>query len=248
MATKTKRRMFSTPSLRSSATASSAAAVSAAFRLKSNLSTATKLPIARPRPTAIRAGTAIDDGNRVHEHCTVSSLSRSHTLPVSSGKHDQAKTASQRFAFSSIMRLRTVPKDKGQSRPVSNSAVKSLDGPLKRCTSTRSSGTIDDSEEEAEFNDECTSAGTHKSAMTSASRFVRGMPTMLRRAVTTNNTSNETPKTPMTPLDASSPTTPQEQLSTGDPEDDRHSLLLMLQVPQTRRYSQIPLMAASESW
>ncbi|CAI5723368.1 unnamed protein product [Hyaloperonospora brassicae] len=246
MTTTTKRRMFPTSSMRSSATASSAAAVSAAFRLKSNLSTATKLPIARQRPTAIRAGTVPDGSTAVREECPVKSLARSHTESAAGKQHDQAKTASQRFAMSSIMRLRTVSKDKVHSKLAAVTHLKkSHGGRLKRCTSTNSSGTYADSEEEAELNGECTSSKAHKSAMTSASRFVKGMPTMLRRAVSTNNPLDEAQTSP---FDGSDCYTPQDETATDDTEDDRQSLLLMLQVPQTRRYSQLPLMAASEGW
>ncbi|CAI5724117.1 unnamed protein product [Peronospora destructor] len=237
----TKRCTFSTPSLRLPARASSTAAASTASRIKSNLSTVTKLPTALKRSTI----NCTDTDNKAHvvdggPTCTtVPSLSSS-----SSESFEESKAVPRVFGIPSLMCIRTGSKEKASSKPASNCSFGSPEAQINRSNSN-SSNTQSNSEEEAESNEE---SKAQKSAVNSASRFVMGMPTLLRRAVSNNYIPDASvviwKKTP----DASANTTLRREFTENSPENDRHSLLLLLQVPQTRRHSQVPLMAAGETW
>ncbi|GMF19276.1 unnamed protein product [Phytophthora lilii] len=268
--TKTKRRMFSTPLLRRSATASTAAAASAASRIKSNLSTVTKLPNALKRTTTnsgLAASSAPEPANdhkaAVDRAPTIPSLSRSST--DSSVKHEETKVAphhNKMFAIPSLMRIRTGEKthSKPLSTPVQTVSDCPLDSPEARSEHSRSNSSNNSSnnnnnssDAEVDTNDVPTPS-SQKSAMNSASRFVMGVPTMLRRAVSSNHTPPRANAAPTTAPQKKSPDTSANSTPRGEfPEDDleendRHSLLLMLQVPESQRHSQVPLMAASETW
>ncbi|KAG7388550.1 hypothetical protein PHYPSEUDO_012187 [Phytophthora pseudosyringae] len=257
---KTKRRMFSTPLLRRSATASSAAAASAASRIKNNLSTVSKLPTALKRNSA-NSGSAVpvaSDGKAsVDRAPTVPSLSRSST--ESSVTKEETKAASSHgrmFGIPSLMRIRTGSKEKTHSKPMSSPVYSAsscaLDSPEAKSRRSYSGGN-NSSETEASNDDEVheTARQHQSSAISTASRFVMGMPTLLRRAVSNNHTppSADAPAaTQKKSPDTSANSTPRGESPEDDlEENDRHSLLLMLQVPEAR-YSQIPLMAASEAW
>ncbi|POM71945.1 Hypothetical protein PHPALM_11420 [Phytophthora palmivora] len=238
---KTKRRMFSSPLLRRSATASSAAAVSAASRIKSNLSTV-KLPTALKRSSANSGNTSDKSKDSVDRAPTVPSLLRSST--DTSVKKEETKMAPSHgkvFGIPSVMR-------KGPG------FKKSSDSPLNS-SERSSSNSTNNSETEENSSDEVheNMPQQQTSATKTASRFVMGMPTMLRRAVSNNHALHSTSDIPATTQkkspDTSANSTPQGQLPEDNfDEEDRHSLLMMLQVPQARRNSQIPLMAASEAW
>ncbi|KAG1685514.1 hypothetical protein DVH05_008290 [Phytophthora capsici] len=243
---KMKRRMFSTPLLHRSATASSAAAASAASKIKSNLST--KLPTALKRNSGSSA--TEETKANVDRAPTVPSLSRSST--DSSVKKEDTKSISshgRKFGIPSLMRIRTVSKDKTHSKPTPSPVCTTTDCPLDSPETKRKSN----SETDVNSNDEVyESVPQHQtSAINTASRFVMGMPTLLRRAVSNNHTppSADAPaasqkKSP----DTSANSTPRGDFPEDDlEENDRHSLLLMMQVPEARN-SQIPLMAASEAW
>ncbi|OWZ07364.1 Mannosyl-oligosaccharide alpha-1,2-mannosidase [Phytophthora megakarya] len=225
---KTKRRMFSSPLLRRSATASSAAAASAASRIKSNLSTV-KLPTALKRASANSGRSASDDKDTVDRAPTVPSLSRSST--DSSVKKEDTK--GKVFNIPSLMRKGT------NSNPLSSPA--------------RSNTSRNNSEAEASNDDEAHETMPQASAINTASRFVKGMPTMLRRVVSSNHTPPTSSDDPVTTKkrspDTSANSTPRGQFPEDDfEEEDRHSLLMMMQVPEARRNSQVPLMAATEAW
>ncbi|KAL4115613.1 hypothetical protein KRP22_004476 [Phytophthora ramorum] len=243
---KTKRRLFSTPLLSRSATASAA---SAASRIKSNLSTVTKLPTALKR-TAANSGSANNNNKATVDRApTIPSLSRSST--ESSVKQEEAKAAPQHnrmFGIPSLMRIRTGSKDKTHSNPLPSPVFTASDCPLDSPEeqSEHSSRGNNSSENEAEINE-----AEHKSAANTASRFVMGVPAMLRRAVSNNHTPPSA--TAAAPLQKKSPdtsanSTPRGDFPEDDSENDRHSLLMMLQVPEGQRRSLIPLMAASEAW
>ncbi|KAI9905519.1 hypothetical protein PsorP6_014022 [Peronosclerospora sorghi] len=235
---KTKRRMFVTPSLRISATASSAAAASAANKIKSNLSSVTKLPTAlkRPMPNSTSA-THEDKKVPVDVAPTTCSSPTSLSRIDSSREHEETKAAAPRmFGIPSLMRLKTVSKEHTAVEGTSD------DSPHGHSTSDKCH-TVDMDHNAGETSGNESLPEHPVSAVNSASRFVRGMPTMLKRAVTPDGSVTRK-KSP----DKSASSTLQEETGGDDPENDRLSLLLMLQVPQARRQSQVPLMAASETW
>ncbi|GMF42423.1 unnamed protein product [Phytophthora fragariaefolia] len=237
---KTKRRMFSSPLLRRSATASSAAAASAASKIKSNLSTVTKLPTALKRSATSNASVSSDNKANVGRSPTIPSVSTSST--ESSAKQEAPKQQSNKgFGIASMMRMRNGSKeDKTQSKP-----------PQADCASNspedaKSEQSNTDSSSEAEGDNDEVGTPEAKSAINSASRFVMGMPTLLRRAV--SNNAPAAAATQKKSPDTSANSTPRGQFPEDDfEENDRHSLLMMMQVPESRRNSQIPLMAASET-
>ncbi|CAI5727441.1 unnamed protein product [Peronospora effusa] len=237
----TKRRMFSTPSLRLPATTSAAAAASTASKIKSNLSTVTKLPTALKRSTI----SSTDTGNKAHVDdggptcTTIPSLSSSSTE-----SSEESKAVPRMFGMSSLMSIRTGSKEKAPSKPASNCSFDSPAAQINRSNSN-SSNSSNNSDEAAESNDE---PKAQKSAVNSASRFVRGMPTLLRRAVSNSHIPDASGVIWKKASDASADSTSRREFMENSPENDRHSLLLMLQVPQTQRHSQVPLMAAGETW
>jgi hypothetical protein len=244
---KTKRRMFGAPLLRRSATASS----NAAARIKSNLSTVTKLPTALKRSTTNSGSAAAVDKAHGDRAPTVPSLSRSST--DSSVKKEETKAAPQHsrmFGIPSLMRIRTGSKDKSHTKPPSPVLATTSDGPLDSPEGRSEHSTNDNTNVTEPEENEASEPHAQTSAINSASRFVMGMPTMLRRAVSSNHTPPTAPaanqkKSP----DTSANSTPRGEFPEDElEENDRHSLLMMLQVPEAQRRSQIPLMAVSEAW
>ncbi|KAL3663598.1 hypothetical protein V7S43_011485 [Phytophthora oleae] len=251
---KMKRRMFSTPLLRRSATASSTAAASAASRIKSNFSTVTKLPTALKRNSANSGSSSATTTEEIKANVdrapTVPSLLRSST--ESSVKKEDTKSVSnhgRKFGIPSLMRIRTASKDKTHSKPMPSPVCTASDCPLDS-PETKSNN---NSETDVNNNDEVhESTPQHQaSAINTASRFVMGMPTLLRRVVSNNHTppSADAPTaTQKKSPDTSANSTPRGDFPEDDlEENDRHSLLMMMQVPEARN-SHIPLMAASEAW
>ncbi|KAF1793112.1 hypothetical protein GQ600_15136 [Phytophthora cactorum] len=224
---KTKRRMFSTPLLRRSATASSAAAASAASRIKNNLSTV-KLPTALKRNSANSGSAAAAPS--VPVDC-VPSLSRSST--ESSVKKEETNAVpnnGKKFGIPSLMHMRTGTKDKTNSKSDCR-----LDSPEAKSQSSNNS-----SEEEVNNNEDRLRLSMRLRLST------------LRRALLWNADVAETryalvatrKKSP----DTSANSTPRGESSEDDMEEnDRHSLLMMLQVPEARN-SLIPLMAFNQAW
>ncbi|KAG6590960.1 Mannosyl-oligosaccharide alpha-1,2-mannosidase [Phytophthora cinnamomi] len=253
---KTKRRMFSSPLLRRSATASSAAAASAASKIKSNLSTVTKLPTALKRSATTNSANAnANDDNKANVGRAPTIPSRSDSSSTESAAKQEApkQHGSKMFSIPSMMRIRTGSKEDKTHESAH------VDGPKDSAedkSELSNNDTSSSSETEGDGDMEATSpeaaAQAHKSAINSASRFVMGMPTLLRRAV-----SNNTPATAAAAAvatqkkspDTSANSTPRGQLPEDDfEENERHSLLMMMQVPESRRNSQIPLMAVNEAW
>ncbi|ETL49391.1 hypothetical protein L916_01117 [Phytophthora nicotianae] len=231
---KTKRRMFSSPMLRRSATASSAAAASAASKIKSNLSTV-KLPTALKRNSANSRSAAAAPS--VPVGC-VPSLSRSSTeSSVKKAETNAMPNNGKKFGIPSLKHIRAAAKDKVHSK---------RDCPLDS-PEAKSQRSNNSSEEETSNEDSVTPQHA-TSAMNTASRFVMGMPTMLRRAVSNNHPpGTDAPALKKSP-DTSANSTPRGESSGDDwDENDRHSLLMMLQVPEARN-SLIPLMAVSQAW
>ncbi|KAG3173975.1 hypothetical protein PI124_g906 [Phytophthora idaei] len=234
---KTKRRMFSTPLLRRSATASSAAAASAASRIKNNLSTV-KLPTALKRNSANSGSVAAAPS--VPVDC-MPSLSRSST--ESSVKKEETNAVpnnGKKFGIPSLMHMRTGTKDKTNSKSDCR-----LDSPEAKSQSSNNS-----SEEEVNNNEESATPQHATSAINTASRFVMGMPTLLRRVVSNNHphSADALVATRKKSPDTSANSTPRGESSEDDMEEnDRHSLLMMLQVPEARN-SLIPLMAFNQAW
>lgn len=241
--------MFSSPLLRRSATASSAAAASAASKIKSNLSTVTKLPTALKRSaTTHSAGNGAapsndDDKANVDRAPTIASLSGSNSSPESAAKQQEApkQHSNKMFSIPSMMRIRTGSKeDKPQE---------TKDSTQDKNEQSNNDTTSTSSETEGDTDVESTSQ-PQMSAINSASRFVMGMPTLLRRAVSNNApASAAAAATQKKSPDTSANSTPRGQFPEDDfEENERHSLLMMMQVPESRRNSQIPLMAVTEAW
>ncbi|CEG42768.1 uncharacterized protein PHALS_13018 [Plasmopara halstedii] len=220
---KIKQHGFATPLLRRSATVSSAAAASAASKLKSNLSTVTKLPTALKRTSATSGTTATASTD------CAPSLSRSSTA---SSVEEETKATSNhggKFGLSSIMHIRTSFMDKSHLKTMALNGIHN---------SPKSQRNNDSGKEP-------TTPRHSASAINTASRFVKGVPTLLRRAVTNNHGANSSS---VESPDANVAFTPREGISEDDlEENERHSLLMMLQVPEAT-ISLIPLMAVGEAW
>lgn len=228
---KTKRRIFSTPMLRRSATASSAAAASAASKIKSNLSTV-KLPTALKRNSANSGKNAA----AAPVDC-VPSLSRSSTDSSVKKETNAVPNNGKKFAIPSLKHIRASAMDKMKTKPSCP-----LDSPEAKSQRSNISSEEDTSNEDSVTPQHATSA------INTASRFVMGMPTMLRRAVSNNHPPGAEAIAHKKSPDTSANSTPRGESSEDDwDENDRHSLLMMLQVPEARN-SLIPLMAVSQTW
>ncbi|RLN74881.1 hypothetical protein BBJ28_00005289 [Nothophytophthora sp. Chile5] len=262
---KKKRRMFSAPLLRRSATASSAAA-SAASRIKSNFSTdkLTKLPTSLKRSTtssgsatastsaraADAAGTREDKANGDRAP-TIPALKRAST----DSKPREAKATpshphTRKFGIPSLMRVRTSSKEKEQVKPPPSPAFSASNCPLDSPEPQSMPNTTADSAPNSKVLPPL--PPPHKPSSSTASRFVSRMPLMLKRVVSSSHTANtsSTQSVPHTTLDTSASSTPRDDFLEDNEleENERRSLLLMLQVPETQRRSQLPLMAASQTW
>ncbi|KAG7401141.1 hypothetical protein PHYBOEH_002699 [Phytophthora boehmeriae] len=232
---KTKRRMFSAPMLRRSATASGIAAANAASKIKSNLTT--KLPIALKRNSAAPADDAkAEDKATVERAPTVPSLAKANSL--------ESKTPNtKKFGMPSLMgiKARTTSKDKTNAKSLSEPVPAGTECPLDSPEPQKmSENTTEDSE--ADTCDEASPPA--QKANNAASRFVPRMPAMLKRVVSTGTA----PVTKKASPDTSANSTPRRDTPDDPEENTRRSLLFMIQVPLARRRSQVPLMAASESW
>ncbi|TDH68193.1 hypothetical protein CCR75_003231 [Bremia lactucae] len=213
-----------------SATEASAAAASTASMIRSNFATVS---------SALKNNYATNGSAAM----SLPSLSR----PGSAESLRDKETAkalphhNKTFSIPSIMHIRTGFLDKNHSRSMASDSSTGSPEPL----SQRSNISVDDAEHEF------TTPRHAASAMKTASRFVMGMPTLLKRAVSNNHTlSNADPitTTPKKSPNAPALSTPREDFFEDNLEDnDRHSLLLMMQVPEGRN-SWIPLMAVGEAW
>ncbi|KAJ8579162.1 hypothetical protein ON010_g43 [Phytophthora cinnamomi] len=231
-------------------------AASAASKIKSNLSTVTKLPTALKRSATTNSANAnANDDNKANVGRAPTIPSRSDSSSTESAAKQEApkQHGSKMFSIPSMMRIRTGSKEDKTHESAH------VDGPKDSAedkSELSNNDTSSSSETEGDGDMEATSpeaaAQAHKSAINSASRFVMGMPTLLRRAV-----SNNTPATAAAAAvatqkkspDTSANSTPRGQLPEDDfEENERHSLLMMMQVPESRRNSQIPLMAVNEAW
>ncbi|RLN88704.1 hypothetical protein BBJ28_00017180 [Nothophytophthora sp. Chile5] len=262
---KKKRRMFSAPLLRRSATASSAAAASAASRIKSNFSTdkLAMLPTSLKRSTtssgsatastsaraADAAGTRKDKANGDRAP-TIPALKRASTdskprEPKAAPSHPHTR----KFGIPSLMRVRTSSKEKEHVKPPPSPAFSAsncpLDSPEPQSIPNTTAGSAPNSKALPPL-------PPHKPSSSTASRFVSRMPSMLKRVVSSSHAANtaSTQSVPHTTPDTSASSTPRGDFPEDNEleENERRSLLLMLQVPETQRRSQLPLMAASQTW
>lgn len=117
--------------------------------------------------------------------------------------------------------------------------------------STESSDFVDSPQSQRSNNDggeEPAPSRQITSAIDSASRFVMGVPTLLRHAVTNNQLLNGAHASTTKSSNANASLTSHSDCSEDDQEEnDRHSLLMMLQVPEATN-ALIPLMAVGEAW
>ncbi|KAG2526610.1 hypothetical protein JM16_003764 [Phytophthora kernoviae] len=241
---KTKRRMFSAPMLRRSATASGVAAANAASKIKSNLTT--KLPTALKRNSGNAAAADASkpkDKTTSDRAPTVPSLSKANSL--------ESKTANtKKFGMSSLMgiKTRTASKDKTHAKSMSAPVFTGTDCPLDSPEPQKMSEHTSENSD-ADTSDEASPPA--QKANNATSRFVQRMPAMLKRVVSNGHTSNINSSAPI--FKKSSPVTSMNSTARGGSTDEqeentRRSLLLMIQVPLARRRSQVPLMAGSEAW
>ncbi|KAE9350068.1 hypothetical protein PF008_g6623 [Phytophthora fragariae] len=237
---KTKRRMFSSPLLRRSATASSAAAASAASKIKSNLSTALK-----------RSAMNTGSGSMPSNDDNKANVDRAPTIPslsTSSTESSAKQHSNKMFSMPSMMRRTGSKEEKTQKSTESDDLKHSTEDKSEQSNNDTSSSSETEGDNDVESTSPEATTQSQKSAINSASRFVMGMPTLLRRAVSNNAPASAAATQKKSP-DTSEDSTPRGQFPEDDfEENERHSLLMMMQVPESQRNSLIPLMAVGEAW